>query len=131
MKQASISNIQENVMGTVSFDMKFERWLKTQDFTVYPKHEGDESKEIIIQSNKRIGRLDLETGKGKLSASHPSGAYFMHYSIDSALKRLEPFEVSEDQIQALKVAVFLTGGSDVGNKMVKTDNSGACNVIGI
>ena len=129
MKAAEISNITENIMGTTSFDMKLQGWRKTQDFIVYPKSKNDTDKEIVIQSSKRIGRLNLETGEGKMSANHPSGAGFAHYSLDSALNRLELFKLTDLDAQTLRMKVFTTAGPNVGKRHVVSDNSGAINVL--
>jgi hypothetical protein len=129
MKKAEISKITENIMGTTSFGMKLEGWRKTQDFIVYPKSRDDTDKEIQIQSSKRIGRLDLETGEGKMSASYPSGAYFAHYTLDKAFGRLEQFKLTDLDTQTIRMKVFTTAGPSVGTRHVVTDNSGAINIL--
>ena len=129
MKKAEISNITENIMGTTSFDMKLEGWRKAQDFIVYPKSRDDTDKEIVIQSSKRIGRLDLETGEGKMSANYPSGANFAHYTLDKAFGRLEQFKLTDLDTQTIRMKVFTTAGPSVGKRHVVTDNSGSINVL--
>lgn len=129
MKKAEISNITENIMGTTSFDMKLEGWRKTQDFIVYPKSRDDTDKEIQIQSSKRIGTLNLETGEGKMSANHPSGAYFAHLTIDKVLGKLEQFKLTDLDTQTIRMKVFTTAGPSVGTRRIVTDNSGAINVL--
>jgi hypothetical protein len=120
---AEISKIRKNIMGTTSFDMKIQGMRKFQDFIIYPMH--NESKEIKIQSSTRMGIINLETGKGKMSKSHSSGAYFIHLQIDP----LTDFQLSEMDLSALKMQIFVSGGKDVGESFVKTDNSGAFGVL--
>lgn len=46
-----------------------------QRFTIYPYNGGDT---ILIQSDKRIARINLKTGSTTLSKQVQNGAYFMH-----------------------------------------------------
>jgi hypothetical protein len=46
-----------------------------QNFILYPYDGGDD---IIIQSDKRIARINLRTGATILSKQCQNGAYFMH-----------------------------------------------------
>lgn len=66
---ATISKIKSNIMGTTSFDMQLKGMRKEQDFIVYPVQKDQKDKVILIQSDKRIGKINLETGKGIISES--------------------------------------------------------------
>lgn len=63
-----ITNCHRNIMGTVSFDGRFPGMRKAEDFIVYPMH--DSGVEILIQSDHRFGRINLDTGRGIVSARH-------------------------------------------------------------
>lgn len=119
-----ISNISKNCMGTTSFDGKFEGMRKAKDFIVYPMKTGE--REITIQSDVRIGTIDLETGQVKLSKHHSGGAYFVHlYEAAPAGK------LSGEQLLMLKAHIMGTASGKAGtNSMVFTDNSGALEVFG-
>jgi hypothetical protein len=80
--EATLSNLHKNFLGTVSFDLKLKGMRKAQDFIVYPITAEDADKPIMVQSETRIGKIDLETGRGLMSKSHPNGAYFVHYQMD-------------------------------------------------
>jgi hypothetical protein len=121
----TIENISENILGTTSFDMKLSGMRKPQNFDVLPIGKNDTGESIIIQSDKRIGRIDLATGKGKISQSHSSGAYFHHLSLD----KMTDFQLSELDTQTLRMKIFTTANKNVGNAGVTCDNSGAINVL--
>jgi hypothetical protein len=119
LKKAEISGSYKNIMGTLSFDLKIKGMRKSQDFIVYPMKNADT--EIKIQSDTRIGLLDLNTGKGKMSKPHSSGAYFHHLSMD----KLTDFELDSNDTKELVSNIRGTGGESVGNSIVSSDNSGA------
>jgi hypothetical protein len=108
-----------NILGTLSFEFKLPNMRKMQDFSVYPATSGDTS--IMIQSGTRIGRIEMSNGEGKMSQSHPNGAYGVHLSMDA----LVPFTLTSEQLSALKEQLAKTAGSLVGSSVVKSDNSGA------
>lgn len=112
-------NFRKNIMGTLSFEMKIPGMRKMQEFIVYPV--SGESKSIKIQSDSRIGLIDMSTGEGKMSESHSGGAYFVHLSMD----KLTLFKLNSDQFELLKDKLASTAGSSVGKSIVKSDNSGA------
>jgi len=124
-----ITKIYVNSMGTASFIGKLDKGMrKEQDFSVYPISKDSKSKVITVQSDTRIGRIDLETGKGVMSKSHSNGAYFVHLQIDN----LTSFQLSEGDRSALQVKIFLSSDSEAGksqNGVVISDNSGAINVL--
>lgn len=124
--EAIVEKIVGNRMGTTNLIMKIKGMRKSQDFVVYPISKDDSSKVIKIQSDTRIGLLDLDTGKGKMSKSHPSGAYFHHLQTD----KLTEFKLSEVDLQALRLKIFTSNDKKAGsNGIVHTDNSGAKSVF--
>ena len=124
MNTVEILNIRKNIMGTLSIELKIKGMRKSQDFIVYPITEN--AKQITIQSNTRIAAID-RNGKGLCSKSHASGAYFHHLQID----KLIPFEFSKDDWRQVVEYLGLTEGKNVGDSVVKTDNSGAKSIFGL
>lgn len=120
---AIISNCKKNSMGTVSFDGQFPGMRKPQDFIVYPMQ--DSGSIITIQSDTRIGQMDLDTGKLLLCGPWPSGAYFVHLQVPQ--KRSVHMLPVED-VQTLRGWIKSTGGPLVGGNnalAVNCDNTGA------
>lgn len=123
-----ISNIHKNCMGTVSFDAKFAGMRKPQDFIVYPIKAGDESGRIVIQSDTRIGLIDVESGKVWMSKPRAGGANFMHLSMERSLID----KLSQEDLFNLKAHIFSTAHGAAGkaeNGIVQCDNSGALEVF--
>lgn len=118
---AEISTIRTNIMGTISFLMKIKGMKKPQEFIVYPISADQAGKPIMIQSDTRIGVLDLSSGSGLMSQSHPNGAYGHHFQMDKKV----PFKINETDLQRLKDKISDTAGSSVGTKGIISDNSGA------
>jgi len=122
--KAEILGLSKNIMGTTSIEMKISGMRKSQDFSVYPIGK-DDSKEIItIQSETRIGKIDLSTGRGLMSQSHSNGAYFVHFQMD----KLTPFTINEKDLKDLRTHIFRTAGDNVGSRGIFSDNSGASSV---
>jgi hypothetical protein len=119
ISSVKMSKFYTNIMGTLSFDMKLENMRKEQDFSVYPISKGDT--QIMIQSDTRIGLIDMASGKGRMSQSHPNGAYGVHLQMDN----LVPFQLEPNQLSELKYALSQTAGKNVGRSVVKSDNEGA------
>ena len=117
-----IENIRRNSMGTASFGMKLKGMRKFQDFIVYPMQAGDDTAEIKIQSDTRIGKLNLTTGKGRMSQSHANGAYFMHLQLD----KLNEFELNPTSLEAIRTQIKMTASAKAGtNGIIFCDNSQA------
>jgi len=109
-------------MGTVSFIYKFAGMKKEQEFDVYPIDKNSNEKIIVIQSDKRIGRINLENGKVYLSKPHSGGAYFLHLSIDVLSESI----LHAEDLNILKSAIIKTAGELAGdNGIVYCDNSKA------
>lgn len=110
-------------MGTVSFDGQFPGMNKPQDFIVYPMQDSGEG--ITIQSDKRFGQIDLETGTGILSASRAQYANSIWLAICIGARTAIPFELPAEELQTLRQWIKSTGGLLVGESIVKSDNTGA------
>jgi hypothetical protein len=123
--KSEIIALGKNIMGTIDIEMKITGMRKPQEFSVYPITKDDSGKIITIQSDTRIGKIDLDTGRGVMSQSHSNGAYFVHFQMDN----LTPFTVSESDLEKIKARIFATAGDNVGTSGVVTDNSGASRVL--
>jgi len=122
----TITNIHRNRMGTISFDGKFQGMRKAQDFIVYPMHEGNEAKTARVQSDTRIGLIDLASGLVRMSPSIKSGAYNVHLSTAAMLAE----KVNAEDLFILKAQIFDSASAKAGtNGIVHTDNSAALNVF--
>jgi hypothetical protein len=119
--KGEILGLKKNILGTTSIEMKISGMRKPQVFSVYPIGKDDTDKIITIQSETRIGKIDLGTGRGLMSQSHSNGAYFVHFQMD----KLTPFTISESDLEELKMHIFRTAGSNVGTRGIVSDNSGA------
>ena len=119
--KAEVFGLSRNVMGTTNIEMKITGMRKAQDFIVYPIGKDDSDKIITIQSETRIGKIDLSSGRGLMSQSHSNGAYFVHFQMD----KLTPFTVSESDLENIKTQIFKTAGANVGTRGIVSDNSGA------
>jgi hypothetical protein len=95
--------IGKNALGTLDFVHKFEGMRKEQEFTIYPKSK--EENTIAIQSDSRIGKLDLITGKGIISASHSNGAYFHTLTMDILKKKAKNISLNNEDLTILKNAL--------------------------
>lgn len=121
-----IDNIRKNIMGTLSFDGKFAGMRKAQDFIVYPVKSGDDRQQITIQSDSRIGQIELSTGNVRLSQPRKGGAYFVHMMGAAWAGKL-----NAEQLFSLKAQLFATASGKAGsNGIVYTDNSGAVEIFG-
>jgi len=119
-----ISNIRKNRMGTVSFDGKFDGMRKAQDFIVYPMKEAQAVAQV--QSDTRIGRVDLETGAVLMSPPRDGGSYSVHLALGKLAGKL-----TAEELLLLKAQIFATAHGMAGtNGIVYCDNSGAADVFG-
>lgn len=111
-------------MGTISIILKAKGMRKEQDFILYPITKED--KFLIIQSDTRIARVNLE-GKGLMSKPHSNGAYFVHLQMD----KLTPFQFGSSDWAQIVDYIGTTKGDSVGESVVKTDNSGARSIFNL
>ena len=88
------------MMNIKRLDLKLGSMRKAQDFIVYPASR-DEGSKVLIQSDKRIAQIDIETGEGMLSdgrASHPGFIELMK------IRGAKPIKVDAEVIEAIKAA---------------------------
>jgi len=112
-------------MGTVSFDGKFDGMRKAQDFIVYPMHAGNNASKAKIQSDTRIGSIDLTTGLVTLSPARQGGSYGAHMALAKPAGTL-----TSEELLMLKASIFATAHGHAGtNGIVYTDNSAAIEVF--
>ena len=122
--KAEILGLKRNRMGTTDIEMKITGMRKPQDFIVYPIGADDAGNVITIQSDTRIGQINLVKGFGVMSQSHSNGAYFVHLQMD----KLTSFTMSEKDLKDLKDFINKTSGANVGTRGIVSDNSGASGV---
>ena len=116
-----ISNMHRNIMGTVSFDGKFDGMRKAQDFIIYPMHAGQSSAAAKIQSDTRIGMICLESGKVILSPARKGGSYGVHLALATYAGTL-----GAEELLMLKGHIMASAHGNAGtNGIIYTDNSGA------
>ena len=81
-----------------SITAKLANMRREVEWTIYPPKDNT----VIIQSNCRIAKFDLDTGEGVISAHRATGAYFAHLSTFLGAKPLTvPDEVLEDVKESL------------------------------
>ena len=98
---------------------------KAQNFTIYPFKEGD--KTVLIQSDKSIARIDVETGEGIFNTS-PNGAFFVHLQMPSR----KTFTLEGVYLQELRMKIFGEGKTmQIAGGIVTADNSGAVNILSL
>lgn len=86
-------------MRFVSVDLIFKDQRKAQNFTIYPVLKTEN--QFLIQSDKRIGRVDLESKKIYLSKSRSNGGYGPDLCEARGAKY---FDLSNEQIEILTLA---------------------------
>ena len=97
--------------------------LKFFEFIVYPIREKPAT-HLLVQSDTRIGRINLATGEVRMSQAHAGGATMMRLVTDKAVIDT----LTLDELTLLTDGVRSTGGSAVGSSVMVTDNSGALTV---
>jgi hypothetical protein len=123
--KAEILGLKRNIMGTTDIEMKISGMRKPQSFIVYPIGADDAGNVITIQSDTRIGQINLVKGVGVMSQSHSNGAYFVHLQIDG----MTSFAISESDLEKIKSHIFKTAGDNVGSRGIVSDNSGASRIF--
>ena len=121
-----LTNFNKNRMGTISFDMQLPKWRKVQEFIVYPMSE--KSEKILIQSEKRWAEIDVKTGQMKMTNGKGGHQNSWLLALQKARGESEAYVMSEVDLSALKMQIFMTAGDDVGG-IVISNNSGAFNII--
>lgn len=120
-------------MGTISFDAICPKWRQPQSFTVYPMQSGESAAVIHAQSQKRWADISVKTGNVAMTngkGGHPNSWLL---AMQMGMGTAEAHKISEDDMQALKEAIFATAGSKVGNNgmHVYSDNSAAVNILSV
>lgn len=123
-----ISNFHKNIMGTMSFDGLFPGMRKASDFIVYPISKSG-TKVIHCQSGNRWLNIDVETGNCEIttSASGHHNSWLLQFQ--KMRGQHKEFTLCPVDLQALKMHIFTTAGSKVGQSVVYSDNSGASAII--
>jgi len=103
-------------MGTVSFDGKFDGMRKAQDFIVYPMHEGNSADSALVQSDTRIGRIDLQTGAVIMSPSRMEYTIWVRWEPNS--KYVE-YQTLHNSGRAQRVATKLASDWHVDTTVAK------------
>ena len=120
-----ITSIRKNCMGTVSFSGLFPGMRKPQEFIVYPMHECNDASLAKIQSDTRIGFINMESGTITLSRPKPGGAYFVHLNGAQIVGALHA-----EELLLLKAVIMATASGKAGtNGIMYTDNSAALEVF--
>lgn len=120
-----ISNMKKNCMGTLSFDGQFPGMRKAQDFCVYPISDED-PEDIKIQSDTRMGSINLKSGWLTMSNAHANGAYHHHLMLEGS----KVYKLSAEELFMLKAQVMATASGHAGtNGIVFCDNKGAAEVF--
>lgn len=122
-----ISNIRKNTMGTASFDGKFGKMRKAQNFVTYPIQSGDNGKTIAIQSEHRYAVISVESGKMVLSTNQANYANSMTLQMDMINGKAEPVLIPSDELETLLSFIRGTASPMAGNNGMRLfcDNSNA------
>jgi len=122
-----IENIHRGILGTVCFDAKFPTMRKSQEWIVYPVHSGASATRVMIQSNTRIGWVDLISGAVSITPARAGGSYGCHLHLAQNIGRLD-FET----LFMLSAQIMASAHGDAGrtqNRAIGTDNAGALDVF--
>lgn len=115
-----IISMRKNIMGTLSIEAKFNGMIKSQEFIIYPIKAGKSPDSLLIQSDTRIGKIDLNTGVVTMSPPRSGGSYSVHLMFATAIDTLD-----KEELAGLKFRLIQTASSMAGNNgVMHTDNSG-------
>lgn len=120
----SISNFKKNCMGTVDFDAKFAGMRKEQDFIAYPLNDQNNATTVKIQSDTRIGFIELTTGRIMVTPPIPGGAYNPHLRLVK-----HSGDLTAEELLLLKSNIMATASGKAGSRGVTCDNSAALEVF--
>jgi hypothetical protein len=119
-----MNNYRRNMLGTLDFTAKFPGMRKPQEFTVYPMAEA--TTRAKIQSDTRIGWVDLDGGVVSLSQPHASGAFHHHLAEARPVLTLDG-----ETLLTLKAQIAATSAKRAGVSFITCDNGAAINVLGV
>ena len=92
--------------------LKLGNMRRPQDFVVYPnRSQGAPETDLLIQSDKRIARIDLATGEGMLSSG--KGGHPGFHTLSPVLGAM-PIKVDAETLETLKAAQPKSGDK-IGN----------------
>lgn len=77
---------------------------KEQEFIVYPVQGSGAI--IKVQSDTRIGQINLDNGEVLMSQPRAGGAYFHHLAIDSKTGKIKKDMLAEEERKVLREKVF-------------------------
>ena len=122
-----ITNIKTDRVGTASFDGKFGKMRKAQNFVTYPIHSDMNGETITIQSSHRFAIIKVASGETLMSANHAQYANTTALQCDIINGKAERFTIDKGILEPLLAFIRGTAGSMVGNNAmcVYTDNSNA------
>ena len=116
-------------MGTCDIHIKASGMRKEQDFIVYPISSGSDASKITIQSDTRFGYIDMTTGTLSLTPAK-NNANSWDFSIAEIDKTIKTDQLTQEEINQIKMEVFGTTNSMAGNNgIMYTDNGGAVNIL--
>lgn len=120
-----IADFRKNCIGTVSFQGKFDGMRKPQVFIVYPM-KTDHTK-AMVQSDTRIGIIEMATGRILMSPPRATGSYGVHLVFAKPAGKLDSAE-----LLLLKANIYGTASDKAGDNgmAVYCDNSAAAKVFG-
>jgi hypothetical protein len=121
---SKITNIRRNCMGTVSFDGLFSGMRKPQTFDVYPINAQSDKNKILVQSDTRIGYINLWDSLVSMCPPRASGAH------NDQLCNLTVFSmITKEECFMLRSQIMATASGNAGTHGVYCDNSGALEVF--
>lgn len=121
-----LDNCTKNRLGTVSFDGLFQGMRKKQSFIVYPISNIHETGGIKIQSDTRIGFIDLSNGRVMLTPAIQSGAHNLHLRLVKFVGSL-----TGEDLFLLKANIASTSSKTAGTAGIQCDNSRAIKVLSV
>lgn len=119
-----VTGFHKNCLGTLSFEGKFLKMRKAQEFDCYPMRDETETDRVRIQSETRIGWIVLATGDVLLCPPKASGAYFPDLAHVVKVDQL-----SGSDLMMFKAQIFATASAKAGTHGVTVNNSGAAQIF--
>ena len=104
LKAVVVSEIKKGRFSECEFNAMFAGMRKAQNFVVYPVNKGDST--IVIQSDSRIGEVNLESGVCRISNNISGGAHFLNLPMveENAL-------FSKEDLESIKKLLNLDSGN--------------------
>ena len=103
---SKLQNLVKGPVGVMEFEAKFQGMRKSQDWIIYKPVEKSVAG-LTIQSDKRIGRICLETGRVALSAAIAGGARFVDLPSIKQVDILDAADLSQ-------LKQLFQGGGELG-----------------